>query len=130
MVAPGTGGASRVTPGQEQPVTERKLAGDIWTPGKVKSPEKNADVHWKKHQAEFPEYANKDEYIQGAKDFLNNPPEGALTTVRPKTGEVVIYDPVTNTFGIRTADGTPATLFRPDPAKHGYPTNLDYFHAQ
>ncbi|SOY85142.1 protein of unknown function [Cupriavidus taiwanensis] len=24
----------------------------------------------------------------------------------------------------------PKTMFRPDPAQHGYPTNMDYFNAQ
>jgi RHS repeat-associated protein len=129
MSAPGTRGAPQLAPGEDQAGTEYSVSG-IWTPGKVKDPAKNADVHWKKHGAEFPEYGSKGEYIEGAREFLNSPPPGALTKTRATTGEVVVYDPVTNTFGIRTADGTPATLFRPDPAKHGYPTNVDYFNAQ
>jgi RHS repeat-associated protein len=128
MFAPGTRGRPQVAPGADQAGTEYSVSG-LWTPGKVKDPAKNADVHWKKHGAEFPEYGSKGEYVEGAREFLNNPPSGALTKTRA-TGEVVVYDPVTNTFGIRTADGTPATLFRPDPAKHGYPTNVDYFNAQ
>jgi hypothetical protein len=28
------------------------------------------------------------------------------------------------------ASGAPRTFFKPDPAVHGYPTNLDYFNAQ
>ena len=38
--------------------------------------------------------------------------------------------PETDTFGVRTADGTPRTMYVPDPTVHGYPTNLDYFNAQ
>ena len=34
------------------------------------------------------------------------------------------------TAGILIDTGTPRTFFTPDPAKHGYPTNLDYFHTQ
>jgi filamentous hemagglutinin len=49
--------------------------------------------------------------------------------VRPN-GEAVVYDPATNTFGVRAADGTPKTLFKPSPAKHHFPTNMDYFNAQ
>jgi RHS repeat-associated protein len=128
MVAPGKGGTPLVTPGTKS--DERVLAvADVWSPGKVNDPKKNAEAHWVKHKAEFPEYQGKVEYIEGARTFLNNPPSTALTKVRA-SGEVVVYDPRTNTLGIRRPDGTPITLFRPDPAKHGYPTNLDYFNAQ
>jgi hypothetical protein len=57
---------------------------------------------------------------------------GAITlleTIRPN-GDVVRYDPTTDEFGVVNADGTIRTYYKPDPAVHGYPTNLDYFNAQ
>ena len=51
--------------------------------------------------------------------------------VRLRTnGDVVRYNPGSNTFGVMDSSGAPRTYFRPDPAQHGYPTNLDYFNAQ
>jgi pyocin large subunit-like protein len=31
---------------------------------------------------------------------------------------------------VKTSAGEPRTMFKPDINKHGYPTNLDYYHAQ
>jgi pyocin large subunit-like protein len=42
----------------------------------------------------------------------------------------VRFDPETDYFGVMTKDGTPKTFFKPDPAQHGYESNLDYFNAQ
>lgn len=50
---------------------------------------------------------------------MNNPPEGTLSKVRPN-GDTVFYNPKTNTFAVKTADGVPKTMFRPDPAEHGF----------
>jgi pyocin large subunit-like protein len=41
-----------------------------------------------------------------------------------------MYDPATNAFGVMDKCGTPRTYYKPDPAKHGHATNLDYFNAQ
>lgn len=54
---------------------------------------------------------------------------GTLTKIRPNR-EVVFYDPGSNTFAVTTSNGTPKTMFRPDPAQHGFPSNLDYYNAQ
>jgi pyocin large subunit-like protein len=45
-------------------------------------------------------------------------------------GDIVRFNPVTNEFGVARADGVIRTYFKPDPAVHGFPTNLDYFKAQ
>lgn len=105
--------------------------GAIWTPNNKKgwSPIQNAFEHWKKHGAEFPQMQNSKQYVDATTDFLNNPPSTALTKVRPN-GDVVVYDPISDTFGVRTSNGVPRTMYTPDPSKHGYPTNLDYFNAQ
>lgn len=61
---------------------------------------------------------------KGAQRFVNQPSQGVLSKVRAN-GDTVLYDPASNTFGVRAANGAPRTMFRPDPARHGYPTNLD-----
>lgn len=60
---------------------------------------------------------------------MNNPPSGTLTKVRPN-GETVYYNPATNTFAVKRADGVPRTMFKPNPDDHGFKTNLDDFNAQ
>ncbi len=104
--------------------------GPIWSSTKGKTPVANAFGHWKKHGAEFPEFRNAKEYVDGAQRFVNQPSQGVLSKVRAN-GDTVLYAPASNTFGIRAGSvGAPKTMFRPDPAQHGYPTNLDYFNAQ
>jgi len=106
-------------------------SGPIWTKNARKgwSSVDNAFQHWKKHGTEFPEFKNAKQYAEGAKDFLHSPPTGTLSKVR-SNGDVVRYNQSTNTFGIMDANGVPRTMYRPDAAKHGYPSNLDYFNAQ
>lgn len=65
---------------------------------------------------------------QEAYDFVNNPPPTALIRTR-RNGEIVIYDPVSNTLAAKTPNGTPILMIHPDPELHGYPTNVAYFHA-
>ena len=60
---------------------------------------------------------------------MNNPPQGTLTKVRPN-GDQLFYNPKTEIFASKTKDGQIKTMFIPDPKKHGYKTNLDYFNAQ
>jgi hypothetical protein len=101
----------------------------IWSRTSKLSPVQNAFKHWRKHRAEFPEFQNAKQYVEGARRFFSRPPSGTLVKTRAN-GERVFYNPSSNTFGVQAADGTPMTLFRPDPSKHGYPTNLDYYDAQ
>jgi RHS repeat-associated protein len=105
-----------------------KRAG-IWTAKRTRSAVENAFDHWAKHRGDFPELQNAKQYVERARDFLHNPPSSALTKVRAN-GDTVVYDPATNIFGIMDANGVPRTMYRPDPAKHGFPTNLDYFYDQ
>jgi septal ring factor EnvC (AmiA/AmiB activator) len=101
----------------------------LWSPRKNLSPLQNAFEHWRKHAAEFPEYEYNWQYFDGAKRFLAEPPPGTLVKVRD-SGQRVLYHPESNRFSVQNPDGSPETFFRPDPAKHHYPTNLDYFHDQ
>ncbi|WP_341873621.1 VENN motif pre-toxin domain-containing protein [Enterobacter cancerogenus] len=101
----------------------------IWTETKKTEPVGNAYGHWTKHGKEFPEYQNAKQYVDASHNFVTNPPAGTLTTTR-KNGDTIYYNPSSNTFAVKNAEGVPKTMFRPDPVDHGYPTNLDYFNAQ
>lgn len=107
-----------------------KRPGDkIWSETNKKSPVTNVYDHWDKHKKEFPELQNSKQYVDAAHNFVRHPPEGTLTKVR-KNGDTLYYNPSTNIFAIKNADGTPRTMFKPNPADHGYKTNLEYFNAQ
>ncbi|WP_082366340.1 hemagglutinin repeat-containing protein [Rhizobium acidisoli] len=84
----------------------------FWSSSGTKSAVQNAYAHWTKHSAEFPEFQNSVEYVQGAQTFVSNPPPGTLTKNRTG-GDTLLYDPSTNTFAIRNANGAPRTMFRP-----------------
>ena len=73
---------------------------------------KNAYNHWIKHSKDFSQFKNAKQYVEGAKDFLHNPPKGTFTKVRAN-GDILRYNPFTNTFGVMNADGIPKTLFKP-----------------
>ncbi|MDR5884244.1 RHS repeat-associated core domain-containing protein, partial [Caballeronia sp. LZ032] len=100
-----------------------------WSATRNKSPVKNAFDHWTKHEGEFPEFKNAKQYLEGTREFTKSPSTGTLMKAR-SNGEKVYYEPSTNTFAVTLPDGTPKTMFRPNPADHGFPTNLDYYHAQ
>jgi filamentous hemagglutinin family protein len=104
------------------------LIGD-WSYTKTLTSPENAQAHWTKHASEFPQYSNAAQYVEGAQAFVANPPASALKIVR-SNGDTVLFDPLTDTFAIKSVSGGPRTMFKPDPANHGYPTNLDYFNAQ
>ena len=102
--------------------------GPMWTSTKNRSRAGNAYRHFRDHGADFGA-RNALEYVRMAQDFLRNPPPGTLTRTRPN-GDVVRYNPHSDTFGVMDSSGAPRTMYIPDPAIHGYPTNLDYFYAQ
>jgi len=69
-------------------------------------------------------------YERQAADFLQGKkPAGVLEKIRPD-GSVVRFNPATDEFGIIGPNGALVTYYKPNPAVHGLPTNLDYFHAQ
>lgn len=85
--------------------------------------------HFGRHGTDFG--ANSaTEYEQMADAFLTGPKgPNTLEIVRPN-GDIVRFDPTTDAFGVVSANGTIRTYYVPDPAVHGYSTNLDYFNAQ
>lgn len=101
----------------------------IWTRTKKLTPAENAYSHWKKHGKDFPWIKNGLKYVQETRKFINSPPPGSVIKFR-SNGEKVVYHPGTNTIAIADKFGTPKTMFKPDPAKHGLPTNWDCFNAQ
>ena len=94
----------------------------IWSSTKSKSGVENAYGHFTKHGSEFPEFQNAKQYVEGAHRFINQPPAGTLTKTRPN-GDVLFYDPATNTFAVRSANGAPRTMLRPT-------DGIDYWNRQ
>jgi RHS repeat-associated protein len=84
----------------------------LWSKTKKMSSVQNAYGHFKKHGAEFPEFYNAKQYVEGTISFLHNSPSGTLMKVRG--GDILKYHPATNTFGVITSEGVPKTMFRPD----------------
>jgi len=99
--------------------------GTIWTRGTPNCPVKNVREHWKKHRDEFPYIRNEKEYAQTAHRELSNPTRESYIG-RDAKGDIAVYDPVTNTLTIADCNVVPRTMFKPDPAKHGYPTNEQF----
>ena len=54
---------------------------------------------------------NAKQYADAARNMATNPPAGTLTKTRG--ADTLLYDPRTNTFLVRGADGAPRTMFRP-----------------
>jgi filamentous hemagglutinin len=85
--------------------------------------------HFNRHGGDFGARTAA-EYEAQANTFLNGPRgPGVLEKTRPN-GDIVRYNPATDEFGVVKPDGTIRTYYKPDPARHGRPTNLDYFNAQ
>jgi pyocin large subunit-like protein len=100
----------------------------MWTRTNSRTATQNAFRHFRDHGADFGA-RNAVDYVTQAQQFFRSPPAGRLTRVRAN-GDVVRYNPNTNTFGVMNASGAPRTFSKPDPSVHGYRTNLDYFNAQ
>lgn len=68
--------------------------------------------HWNKHKSEFLELRSQNDYDRFARDFVENPPAGTLTKTR-SDGDVLFYQPSTNTFVIKDKNGSIKTMFKP-----------------
>ncbi len=102
---------------------------NCWSSTRNRTSVENAFGHWKKHKSEFPNLNNAKEYVEAGTAFLRSTDPSVLTRTRAN-GDVIRFNPATNEFGVMDPSGVPRTYFKPDPASHGYPTNLDYFNAQ
>jgi Hemagglutinin repeat len=85
----------------------------FWTNGKIGDGSLNLASHWEKHASEFPSFKSANDYYRAASEFVSAPPSGTLVKTAPN-GDVLLYNPSTNTFGVRTSDGLPKTMFKPD----------------
>ncbi len=72
----------------------------------------NFIIHWDKHANEFPELKSPNDYYRAIYSFIENPPKGTLTSIR-SNGDTLFYNPTSNTFAIKSADGSPRTMFKP-----------------
>ncbi|TWV06060.1 hypothetical protein FQ707_14605 [Bacteroidaceae bacterium HV4-6-C5C] len=84
----------------------------LWNKTSKISAVRNAFNHFLKHSKEFPQYKNAKQYVEGTKDFLQNPPVGTLTKVR-SNGDIMRYNSSTNTFAVMGSNGLPKTMFKP-----------------
>lgn len=104
--------------------------GDGTVPGGNWGDPSTLDKHFADHGADFGAVDASD-YSQKATDFLNSAESaGRPTKINDVDGVTRVYDPDTNTFGSYNANGTTKTFFKPDPAIHKEPTNMDYWNKQ
>lgn len=103
-------------------------SGILWTSTKKMSSLENAARHFADHGADFGAKSVND-YASKAQQFMHEPPAGTLSIVRGN-GDVVRFNPESNAFGVMDKAGATRTYYKPDPAKHGYASNMEYFNAQ
>lgn len=85
--------------------------------------------HFSRHGHDFGANAAA-AYERQADAFLNGSRAAGVLEKLRSNGDRIRYNPATEEFGIAKPDGTIRTYFKPDPALHGFRTNLDYYHAQ
>lgn len=90
-----------------------------WSNGKPGNPRNNAIGHFDKHGKEFPGIKTPQQYVDAATKFFKNPPPGTRRLVR-NNGDVLLYDPATNTFLTADRAGNIKTMFKPA-------THMDYW---
>ena len=86
--------------------------------------------HFEDHGHEFPGVTLPATYLLLAERFLNGPVGPTTEECFRPQGGWARYDKVTQEYGSVRGDRTIATYFRPDPAVHGYASNLEYFLAK
>jgi hypothetical protein len=119
------GGGNGAGPGGRQAANDN----NVWSKTRYLTHEQNLAKHWSDHGKEFPEHKDQKEYMHAAQQFVRVPPPGSLVKTRKSNGDVIIYHPPTNTIVVATRSMLTRTMFRPDPKKHGKPTNMDYFNG-
>ncbi len=87
--------------------------------------------HFLKHAHEFG-FSTEEEYLSSAGKFAaraESKSADILVRIRAN-GDKVLFDLNTDEFAVIRSDGIFRTYMKPDPAIHGFKTNLDYFEAQ
>ena len=106
-----------------------KANGGAWVHNTCFGDARKLADHFARHGADFGA-ANAAAYERQAGNFLTGPRNSeTLTKIRPN-GDIVVFNPNTDEFGILSRSGVIRTYYKPNRTVHGYPTNLDYFHAQ
>lgn len=84
----------------------------MWSASRDRSAEENARRAFERNGEAFGA-DTLDEFVRTAHAFVGDPPRGAETLTRAN-GDVLIYDAKANVFAVKTKDGAPRTLFKPD----------------
>lgn len=84
----------------------------LWSASRDRSAQENARRAFERNGAAFGA-ENLDAFIKTAHAFVDKPPARAETLTRAN-GDVLIYDPRDNIFAVRTQEGAPRTMFKPD----------------
>jgi hypothetical protein len=84
----------------------------MWSESRDRSAEENARRAFERNGEAFGA-RSLDDFVKTAHAFVGDPPAGAETLTRTN-GDVLIYDPKANVFAVRTREGAPRTLFKPD----------------
>jgi len=85
--------------------------------------------HFGRHGADFGA-KSADDYARTASDFFRRSQAERLPTKIAPDGTIRVYDPKNNIFGSYNPSGTTKTFYKPDPAQHKLPSNLDYWNKQ
>jgi pyocin large subunit-like protein len=84
----------------------------MWSASRRYSAEENARRAFARNGEAFGA-SSLDAFVEKAHDFVQHPPRGAQTLTRAN-GDVLIYDPKSNVFAVRSKAGAPRTMFKPD----------------
>ncbi|WP_337185713.1 hypothetical protein [Phenylobacterium sp.] len=84
----------------------------MWSSTRRYSAQENAERAFARNGQAFGA-GDVDTFVRKAHAFVHSPPRGTLTLGR-SNGDTLLYDPKGNVFAIRTAQGAPRTMFRPD----------------
>ncbi|HEY9216516.1 MAG TPA: hypothetical protein VIO94_00595 [Phenylobacterium sp.] len=84
----------------------------MWSASRDRSAEENAQRAFERNGEAFGA-KSLDEFVKKAHAFVSDPPAGAETLKRAN-GDLLIYDAKANVFAVRTKDGAPRTMFKPD----------------
>ena len=93
----------------ETPTYEGK---PLWSANRKYTAQENAEYHFKRNGDVFGA-RTVDEFVGKAHAFVTDPPKGSLTLKRAN-GDILIYDAKANVFAVKTKDGAPRTMFKPD----------------
>jgi pyocin large subunit-like protein len=84
----------------------------MWSASRRYSAEENAQRAFARNGEAFGA-GSLGAFVGKAHDFVGHPPKGTLSLVRAN-GDTLLYDPRGNVFAVKSRDGAPRTMFKPD----------------